>query len=73
MISASTQSGQKPKLLDEIRITLRANHYSSKTEESYRSWIKRFFFHNKRHPREMGAEEIKQFLNHFAVDKQVSS
>lgn len=30
----------KPKLLDQVRITLRTNHYSPKTEESYLGWVK---------------------------------
>ncbi len=64
----------KPKLLDQTRITLRANHYSPKTEESYIGWIKRFvLFNNKTHPEKMGAEEIKQFLNYLAVEKHASS
>ena len=67
-------SNNKSKLLDQVRITMRAAHYSKSTEESYVSWIKRFFiFHNKRHPKDMGADEVKQFLNHLAVDKHVSA
>ena len=65
---------RKPKLLDEVRITLRTNHYSRKTEECYVSWIKKFIiFNNKRHPNELGKEEIKKFINYLAVDKHVSS
>ncbi|MEN8147470.1 MAG: phage integrase N-terminal SAM-like domain-containing protein [Campylobacterota bacterium] len=30
------------------------------------------FFHNKRHPIEMGKVEIEQFLTHLAVNKKVS-
>ena len=53
---------------------MRAAHYSKRTEESYVNWIKRFIlFHNKRHPKDMGAEEVKQFLNYLAVDKHVSA
>ena len=67
-------SNNKPKLLEQVRITMRAAHYSKSTEESYISWIKRFIlFHNKRHPKDMGAEEVKQFLNYLAVDKHVSA
>ncbi|WP_287743199.1 site-specific integrase [Microcystis sp. M169S2] len=29
-------------------------------------------FHQKKHPREMGKEEIKSFLTHLAVDKNVA-
>lgn len=64
----------KPKLLEQTRITLRTNHYSPKTEESYLGWIKRFIlFNNKTHPEKMGAEEIRLFLNHLAIKRHVSS
>ncbi|MFN6273089.1 MAG: site-specific integrase [Microcystis sp.] len=37
-------------------------------------WIKRYLlFHRKKHPREMGKEEIKSFLTHLAVDKNVAA
>ncbi|GAB6282770.1 MAG: integron integrase [Ignavibacterium sp.] len=53
---------------------MRTKHYSKKTEEAYVSWIKRFIlFHNKKHPNEMGAEEIKNFLNHLAINKKISA
>ena len=65
---------ENPKLLDLIRGELKTNHYSSKTEEAYIGWIKRYIlFHNKKHPAEMGAEEVKQFLNHLAVEQHVSA
>ena len=64
----------EPKLLDKVRLELRTKYYSVKTEKSYVNWIKRFIlFHNKRHPNDMEAEEVKQFLNHLAVDKHVSA
>jgi hypothetical protein len=53
---------------------LRLKHYSIRTEEGYSNWIKRYIlFHNKRHPREMGALEIEAFLTHLAVERQVSA
>jgi integron integrase len=65
---------KNPKLLDLIRGELKTNHYSRKTEEAYIGWIKRFIlFHNKRHPNEMGKDEIQKFINHLAVDQNVSS
>ena len=46
---------QKLKLRDQVRQAIRTRHYSPRTEETYVHWIKRFiFFHNKRHPAEMG-------------------
>lgn len=62
------------KLLDQVREVIRLKHYSIRTEHAYVDWIKRYiFFHNKRHPREMGAPEISAFLSHLATDKQVAA
>jgi len=52
----------KVKLLDQVREVIRLKHYSIRTEQAYVQWIKRFiFFHQKRHPREMGAPKFKPF------------
>ena len=64
----------RPKLLDQVRLSIRARHYSKRTEESYVHWIKRFiFFHGKRHPAEMGEPEINAYLTHLALKDHVSS
>ena len=69
-----TPKADKPRLLDQVRDKIRAKHYSIRTEETYIQWIKRYiFFHNKRHPVEMGAEEISQYLSYLAVQRKVSS
>ncbi len=61
------------KLLDIMRDKIRFKHYSIKTEQSYVGWAKRYiFFHNKRHPKDMGKLEIEQFLTHLAVKLKVS-
>ncbi len=65
---------QPPKLLDRVRIAIRTRHYSLRTEEAYVGWIRRYiFFHNKRHPLEMGEPEINAFLSHLAVKDRVSA
>lgn len=49
-------------------------HLSLRTEQAYVSWIKRYiFFHQKRHPREMGEAEIRAFISHLAVDKDIAA
>ena len=64
----------KPKLLDQVRQAIRTRQYSYKTEKAYVGWIKRFiFFHNKRHPAEMGEAEIARFLSSLATDRRVSA
>ncbi len=68
------KADKKPKLLDMVKNDLRVKHYSRKTEESYVSWIKQFvFFNNKRHPNEMGKDEIQKFINYLAVERHVAS
>ncbi len=65
---------QTPKLLDQLRHTLRLKHYSLRTEQAYANWVKRFIlFHQKRHPNTMGAPEIEQFLTHLAVNDHIAA
>jgi integron integrase len=65
---------EQPKLLDQLRNTLRRKHYSKRTEKAYVDWSRRFIlFHNKRHPREMGATEVEQFLTYLAVKQNVAA
>lgn len=67
-------SARPRKLLDHVRDVLRVNHYSSRTEEAYVGWIRRFIlFHGKKHPQQMGALEVERFLTHLAVGENVSS
>jgi integrase len=55
---------QPPRLLDRVRMTLRARHGSRRTEKAYVAWIRRFIlFHGKRHPSTMGGAEVTQFLS----------
>jgi len=64
----------KPKLLDCVHAVARMRHLSLGTERAYSDWIKRFIlFHKKRHPKEMGADEIRLFLSHLAVDGNVAA
>jgi site-specific recombinase XerD len=63
-----------PRLLDRVRIAIRARHYSLRTEEAYVGWIRRFIlFHGKRHPMEMAEPEINAFLSHLATMVRVSA
>jgi len=65
---------RQPKLLDRVREANRLRHGSRSTEKSYVGWIRRFIlFHGKRHPAEMGAPEVTQFLSALAVEGQVAA
>ena len=68
---------QSPRLLDQVSEVLRYRHYSLRTEQTYRYWV-RFFVRwsgrggSMRHPREMGAAEVTQFLSMLANERRVS-
>ncbi len=67
-------TSQKPKLLDQVRQSLRVKNYSYRTEKSYVYWIKQYIlYHNKRHPQEMGVPEIEEFLRYLAVKRNVAA
>lgn len=62
------------RLMDQVRDKIRYKHYSLRTEQAYVGWIKRFiYFHNKRHPSDMGAPEIESFLTYLASKRKVSA
>lgn len=62
------------KLLDKVKTEIRTRHYSKRTEQAYTGWIKKFIlFHNKKHPSEMGADEIRVYINNLATNHHVSS
>lgn len=69
-----TDSQAKPRLLTEVRRACRARHYSSHTEATYTSWIRRYIqFHGLRHPVELGEHEVAAFLSHLANDRDVGT
>lgn len=70
----NTSLPSSPKLLDQVRGKIRLKHYSIRTEQAYVDWIKRFILHNgKKHPNELGAEEVEAFLTHLAVQGRVAA
>jgi integron integrase len=63
-----------PKLLDQVRAAARLRQFSSRTEDAYVFWIRRFIVHHgKRHPATLGAPEVRAFLSHLATDRHVAS
>ena len=57
-----------------MRDAIRLKHYSLRTEEAYTNWIKRnIYFHDIRHPTDMGAPEVRAFLVHLAVAGNIAS
>ncbi|MCA2999096.1 MAG: phage integrase N-terminal SAM-like domain-containing protein [Rhodocyclaceae bacterium] len=60
-------------MLDQLRERIRYLHYSIRTEEAYVYWV-RFFtrWAGVRHPREMGADEVRAFLTYLATERDIA-
>ncbi len=64
----------QPKLLAQIKNYMTVKRYSYRTINSYCSWIKNFIiYNNKKHPTEMGAAEIRNYINYLVIKKNVSA
>ena len=55
--------------MDQVRQVLRYPHYAYRTENTYCDWIVRYikYFGAKKHPRDMGKNEIDTYLSHLAM------
>jgi len=61
-----------PKLMDRVKATMRVKRYSPRTEKTYCYWIRYFIrFQGVRHPADMKAPKVQDFLEHLAVERQV--
>ena len=59
--------------LNRVRREIRLRGYSIRTEKTYIYWIKQYiYFHKKRHPETMGAEEVKQYLSFLGENRSIA-
>ncbi len=64
----------KLKLREQLGEVMRFKHLSHRTESAYWHWIRGFIvFHQKRHPRDMGAPEVQAYLSYLATDRKVAA
>ena len=62
------------RFMEIVRRALRAARYSPRTEEAYVHWIRCFIrFHQLRHPRELGEDDVRRFLSHLAIERHVAA
>ena len=62
------------RFMEIVRRKLRERRYSRRTEEAYVYWIRRFIVHfGRRHPRELGTEEVTSFLSTLVVTDGLSA
>ncbi|MCK6376720.1 MAG: integron integrase [Aquabacterium sp.] len=68
------QPGERGHLQHALVSAIRTRHYSRRTEQAYWHWTRHFvLWSGRRHPLEMGAPEIGQFLSHLATERDVSA
>ena len=61
------------RLIDVMREAMRVRRMSLRTEKTYINWVRRYIrFHRGRHPRDLGASDLSDFLSHLAMDRNVS-
>lgn len=57
-----------------MRNLMRLRHMSRRTERAYIGYARDYIlFHNKRHPGEMGVDEIRDYLTYLAVERKVAA
>lgn len=65
---------EKPRLLDQVRDTLRSRGYSPRTAKAYCGWVRRYVVHHQRqHPDLLDASHVSAFLSHLATQRNVSA
>ena len=65
--------GTGVKLEDRLRGALRVKVLAITTEETYVGWSRRYVkYFQMRHPQEMGAREVEEFLTHLAAELNVA-
>ncbi|HEY2677830.1 MAG TPA: integron integrase [Steroidobacteraceae bacterium] len=61
-------------LLEVAKEKMRTRHFAYRTEQIYLYWIRRYVsYHDRQHPRGLGAEGVEKFLSHLAVGAKVGS
>ena len=65
---------KQPGLFAVAREKMRTRHLALRTEQAYLHWLRRYVeFHDRKHPRELGAPDVEEFLTHLAVRRKVSA
>jgi integron integrase len=73
-IKISPEHRPPPRLLEALVERLRYMHYSIRTEQAYVYWVRGFVrWSGMRHPRDMGAAEVREYLTMLANERRVAA
>ena len=59
-------------VIEEVRRAVRKRHYPLRTEETYRTWARRYLAFCGRPVEETGARDVRSYLEYLAVARRVS-
>lgn len=63
-----------PTLLHVFRDRAAVRRYSPRTTQAYERWVIAFIrFHGRRHPRELGAPAVRDFLTYLAQERRIAA
>ena len=72
-MDSAAKPAQAPKLLPQVRATMRLRRLAPRTQQAYLDWIVRFIhYHDTRHPGTMGETEVLGFVNYLVTDRRVA-
>jgi integron integrase len=67
-------SSKTSPFLNSVREAIRVRHLARSTEKSYLYYITDYIrFHQKKHPKDMGANEVRAYLTDLAVNQNISA
>jgi hypothetical protein len=73
-LAAPPDPTRRFRLLELVRRRLRERRYSRRTEQAYVFWIRRYIlFHDRRDPRHLGPEHVREFLSALALRERVAA
>ena len=65
---------RKYRLLELVRHRMRELRYRPRTIQAYVCWIRRYvLFHQRRHPRDLGTDDVRRFLSSLARERKVAA
>jgi integron integrase len=73
-LTAPVDPTKRLRFLEIVRRAMRERRFSRRTEEAYVHWIRRFIIANgRRHPKDLGADDVRRFLSSLAVEAHVAA
>jgi len=73
-LTAAPDPARRLRFMEIVRRAMRERRFSRRTESSYAAWIRRYvLFNDRRHPAELGSDEVRAFLSDLAVNGRVAA